>query len=308
MDQEPTAAFPIDRDTPPGAPRIVQRERSDQVVAMGLRAGWMKDLYHYLLVLPWSAFIAGFFLVYLGLNLIFAALYLLGDGAVANARPGMFADAFFFSVETLSTIGYGQMSPATFYGNAVMTVEAATGVMLIAVAAGLMFARFSRPTARVVFSKVAVVGPFNGVPTLSLRLANERRNQILEAQVSLTLVRDEQTGEGDWIRRFYDLNLARQRSPIFAMTFTVMHPIDANSPLRNATPSSLAAEGAEVVVTVTGIDETTSQMIHARTSYLADEICWNRRFADVFTQTQDGRLAIDYRRFHDTAALGTTPA
>ena len=238
MDQEPTAAYPIDRDTPPAAPRIVQRERSDQVVAMGLRAGWMKDLYHYLLVLPWSVFIAGFSLVYLGLNLIFAALYLLGDGAVANARPGMFADAFFFSVETLSTIGYGQMSPATFYGNAVMTVEAATGVMLVAVAAGLMFARFSRPTARVVFSKVAVVGPFNGVPTLSLRLANERRNQILEAQVSLTLVRDEQTGEGDWIRRFYDLNLARQRSPIFAMTFTVMHLIDANSPLRNATPSS----------------------------------------------------------------------
>jgi inward rectifier potassium channel len=170
---------------------------------LGLRAGWMKDLYHYLLVLPWSAFIAGFSLVYLGLNLIFAALYLLGDGAVANARPGMFADAFFFSVETLSTIGYGQMSPATFYGNAVMTVEAATGVMLVAVAAGLMFARFSRPTAWVVFSKVAVVGPFNGVPTLSLRLANERRNQILEAQVSLTLVRDEQTGEVDWIRRFY---------------------------------------------------------------------------------------------------------
>jgi inward rectifier potassium channel len=189
-----------------------------------------------------------------------------------------------------------------------MTVEAATGVMLVAVDAGLMFARFSRPTARVVFSKVAVVGPFNGVPTLSLGLANERRNQILEAQVSLTLVRDEQTGEGDWIRRFYDLNLARQRSPIFAMTFTVMHPVDANSPLRNATPSSLAAEGAEVVVTVTGIDETTSQMIHARTSYLADEIYWNPRFADVFTQTQDGRLAIDHRRFRDTAALGAAPA
>ena len=240
--------------------------------------------------------------------MIFAALYLLGDGAVSNARPGVFADVFFFSVETLSTIGYGQMSPATFYGNALMTIEATTGVMLVAVAAGLMFARFSRPTARVVFSKVAVVGPFNGVPTLSLRLANERRNQILEAQVSLTLVRDEQTGEGDWIRRFYDLNLARQRSPIFAMTFTVMHPIDANSPLRNATPSSMAAEGAEVVVTVTGIDETTSQTIHARTSYLAGEISWNRRFADVFTQTPDGRLAIDYRRFHDTTPLGAAPA
>jgi inward rectifier potassium channel len=308
VDHEPAAASPGDRNTRPAAPRIVQRARSDQVVAIGLRAGWMRDLYHYLLILPWSAFIAGFALVYLGLNLLFAGLYLLGDGALANARPGVFSDAFFFSVETLSTIGYGQMSPASFYGNVVMTVEALTGVMLVAVAAGLMFARFSRPTARVVFSKVAVVGPFNGVPTLSLRLANQRRNQILEAQVSLTLVRDEQTGEGDWIRRFYDLHLARQRSPIFAMTFTVMHPIDANSPLSNATPSSMAAEGAEVVVTVTGIDETTSQTIHARTSYLAEEICWNRRFADVFMQSQDGRLAIDYRRFHDTAPLGAASA
>jgi inward rectifier potassium channel len=160
----------------------------------------------------------------------------------------------------------------------------------------------------VVFSKVAVVGPFNGVPTLSLRLANERRNQILDAQVSVALVRDERTAEGDWMRRFYDLQLARRHSPIFAMTFTVMHMIDGNSPLRNASPSSLAAEGAELVVMVTGLDETTLQPIHARTSHLADEICWNRRFADVFTQTADGHLAIDYRRFHDTGPIQSPPA
>jgi inward rectifier potassium channel len=277
------------------------------VVAIGLGAGWMGDLYHYLLVLPWVAFLTGVSVVYVGLNLLFAELYLLGDGAIANARPGAFSDAFFFSVETLSTIGYGQMSPATLYGNMVMTTEALAGVMLVAVTAGLMFARFSKPTARVVFSKVAVVGPFNGVPTLSLRLANERRNQILDAQVSVALVRDERTAEGDWIRRFYDLQLARRRSPIFAMTFTVMHAIDADSPLRNANPSSLAADGAELVVTVSGLDETTLQTIHARTSYLADEICWDRRFADVFTQTEHGRLAIDYRRFHDTGPIQSLP-
>src|SRR6516165_5574770 len=165
-------------------------------------------------------------------------------------------------VETISTIGYGQMSPATLYGNLVMTVEAMFGLALIAVAAGLMFARFSRPTARVMFSKVTVVTEYNGVPTLSLRLANQRRNQILEAQVSVALVRDEHTTEGEWIRRFYDLQLARQRSSIFAMTFTVMHPIDQTSPFSH-------------------------------------EMLWGHRFTDVFTQTQDGRLAIDYRRFHD---------
>jgi inward rectifier potassium channel len=140
-----------------------------------------------LLTLPWWAFLFGLAVVYLGLNVLFAPLYLIGDGAIENAHPGTFSDAFFFSVETISTIGYGQMSPATLYGNIVMTLEAMVGLTLLAVSAGLVLARFSRPMARVMFSKVAVITPYNGVPTLSLRLANERRNQILEAQVSVTL-------------------------------------------------------------------------------------------------------------------------
>ena len=292
---------------PNGAPRVVvplvQRERSDQVAAIGLRTPWLRDLYHNLLILPWPIFLVVLAFVYLGLNIFFALLYLLGGDAIANARPGAFADAFFFSVETLSTISYGQMSPATLYGHIVMTGEALVGLMLIAVAAGLMFARFSRPTARVLFSKVAVIAPHDGVPTLTLRLANVRRNQILEAQVSVTLVRDERTAEGEWMRRFYDLRLARHRSPIFAMTFTVMHEIDPTSPLSKATPSSLAAESAEIVVTVIGIDEVTVQPVYARASYLAHEVLWNRRFVDVFTQTEAGRLAIDYRLFHDTEPI-----
>jgi inward rectifier potassium channel len=302
--KQQAAAIPSGPGGTPRAPtRFVQRESSDRIVALGLRTPWLRDLYHHLLTLAWPIFLVVLAFVYLGLNVLFAVLYLLGDGAIANARPKAFSDAFFFSVETISTIGYGQMSPATLYGNIVMTSEALVGLMLIAVAAGLMFARFSRPTARVMFSKVAVIAPHDGVPTLMLRLANERRNQILEAQVSMTLVRDERTAEGEWMRRFYDLQLARQRSPIFAMTFTVMHPIDNASPLWNATPSSLAAEAAEIVVTVTGIDENTVQPVHARTSYLAHEVLCDHRFADVFTQIQDGRLAIDYRRFHDTEPI-----
>jgi inward rectifier potassium channel len=296
------AASDPDR-APRAAARLVQREPSDRVVAIGLPNPWLGDFYHHLLTLPWWAFLVGLGVVYLSLNVLFAELYLLGDGAIANARPGFFADAFFFSVETISTIGYGQMSPATLYGNIVMTVEAMFGLTLLAVSAGVVLARFTRPTARVVFSKVAVVTPYNAVPTLSFRLANERRNQILEAQVSVTLVRDERTAEGEWMRRFYDLQLGRQRSPIFAMTFTVMHAIDPTSPLSNATASSLATEAVEIVVTVTGLDETMSQPVHARTSYLAHEVLWGRRFADVFTRTKDGRLAIDYRRFHDTEPL-----
>lgn len=168
------AAADPDR-APHPATRLVKGEPSDRVVAVGLPNPWLGDFYHHLLTLPWWAFLVGLAVVYLGLNVLFALLYLLGDGAIANARPGSFADAFFFSVETISTIGYGQMSPGTLYGNIVMTVEAMVGLTLLAVSAGLVLARFTRPTARVLFSKVAVVTPFNGVPTLTCRLANQRR-------------------------------------------------------------------------------------------------------------------------------------
>jgi inward rectifier potassium channel len=293
---------------PPPATRMVQRQASDRVMAIGLRPAWIGDFYHQLLTLPWPFFLAGIGAFFVGLNVFFGLLYLLGDGAIANAQPGKFSDTFFFSVETISTIGYGQMAPATLYGNLVMTLEAFLGVLLTAVVTGLVFARFSRPTARIMFSRVAVVAPFNGVPTLAVRLANQRRNQILEAQVSLSLIRDEHTAEGDWIRRFYDLQLLRQRSPVFAMTFTAMHPIDAASPLENATAASLASESVEIIVTVTGLDETLLQPVHARTSYLAHEVRWDHRFADLFIETPDGRLAIDYRRFHEVEPIAQPEA
>jgi inward rectifier potassium channel len=170
-------AFDPDR-APHPATRLVKRETSDRVVAIRLPNPWLGDFYHRLLTLPWWTFLAGMAVVYLGLNVLFALLYLLGDGAIANARPGSFADAFFFSVETISTIGYGQMSPGTLYGNIVMTIEAMVGLTLLAVSAGLVLARFTRPTARVMFSKIAVVTPFNSVPTLSFRL---RRNALAGA-------------------------------------------------------------------------------------------------------------------------------
>jgi inward rectifier potassium channel len=195
------------------------------------------------------------------------------------------------------------MSPATIYANPLMTVETAVGLMFVALTTGLVFARFSRPTARVLFSRVAVIGPHNGKPTLFVRLANQRRNQMLAAQVALTLVRDELTDEGLLQRRFYDLKLVRDRSPIFAMTFTVMHEIDVDSPLHGGSPERLAEHNAELVVTTSGIDETLVQPVHARTSYLPTEILWGHRFVDVIGYTEDGRRAIDYRRFHDTVSL-----
>jgi inward rectifier potassium channel len=199
------------------------------------------------------------------------------------------------------------MWPMTFYANIVVTIETATGLMLVALATGLVFARFSRPRARILFSHVAVIGPYNGAPTLSVRLANERRNQIVQAEVSAHLLRDERTREGALVRRFYDLKLSRYGTPVFALSFSVMHEIDRDSPLHGQTRASLEAVNAELVVTATGVDETIAQRVHARASYLPDEIRWDHRFVDVIGWTEDGLRVVDYRRFHDTVALRAAP-
>ncbi|MBV9555361.1 MAG: ATP-sensitive inward rectifier potassium channel 10 [Alphaproteobacteria bacterium] len=291
----------------PQPARLIAREIADRVVAIGLRRQWFGDLYHRILTVGWPSFLAGAFAVYIGANVVFAGLYLVQPGAIANAAPGSFFDAFFFSVETIATVGYGQMLPATLYANAVMTLEAAVGLLFAALITGLVFARFSRPTARITFSQVAVVHPYNGVPTLSIRLANERQNQLLAAEVSFTLLRDETSVEGETRRRFYDLTLLRDRSPVFALTFTVMHPIDEASPLHGLSSTELEAQNAELVVMAGGIDETLVQPVTARTSYLPHEIRWGHQFVDIFGWTEDGRRAIDYRRFHDTVAVTAAP-
>ncbi|MGE5269724.1 MAG: ion channel [Thiohalocapsa sp.] len=294
-------ARPVAGGAHPG--RFIARRTADETLAVGLSRPWLGDLYHLALRLPWWRFLLAGAALYLAANTVFALLYLAQPGAIANARPGAFADAFFFSVQTMSTVGYGAMTPATTYSNLVVTAESMVGLMFIALATGLVFARFSRPTARVLFSRVAVIAPHNGAPTLSLRLANQRRNQILQAEVDVALLRDEETSEGEMIRRLHDLKLARRRSPVFAMTFTVTHTIDHDSPLYGATAASLAADNAELVVTVSGVDETIAARVNARTSYLADEILWGHRFVDVIGWSEDGRRVIDYRRFHDTEPL-----
>jgi inward rectifier potassium channel len=281
---------------------MARPHRSEVVIRLGERPS-PRDLYHRLLIMNWPAFLAVMASVYLAGNLLFAVLYLVGDDAIANARPGAFTDAFFFSVQTMATIGYGVMYPQTLYANILMTLESLLGMVTVAIGAGLVFARVSRPTARVLFSNRAVVLPYEGVPTLMIRAANQRRNQILQAEVQLTLARNETSAEGHRMRRFQELKLSRSRSPLFDLTWTMMHPIDAESPLRDATPSSMQEIEAEIIVTLSGVDESYAQTIHARTSFAAEDIHWNRRFADVLTELPNGRRAVDYRRFHDTVPL-----
>ncbi len=285
--------------------RLISRGRSDRVVRVGLPPRWGRDLYHRALTISWPRFALTGLAVYLAVNLVFAGLYSLDLRGIAGAHPGRFADAFFFSVQTIATIGYGGMSPASLYVNLLVTLETMVGLGLLAIASGLLFARFSRPTARILFSRSAVVNVHNGRPTLSIRLANERHNQILQAEANLSLLRWERSAEGAWMRRFHDLRLLRRRTPVFALTFSVMHVIDEASPLFGATRQSLEEDGAELVATVVGLDESMSQTVHARASYGPEEILWDRRFADVLGTGPDGLTVLDYRRFHETEPAGT---
>lgn len=259
--------------------------------------GW-RDAYHYLLTMPLWRFFTVMAAGYIAVNAVFAVAY-LAVGGVSGIGRGDFAGAFFFSAETLSTVGYGQSAPQTFAAHVVVTIEIFVGLFNLAIATGLLFARISRPTARVVFSDRAVVTPLDGTPTLMLRSANRRQNRIVEAEVTMTLVRDAVTQEGDFYRRFEALATVRTRSPVFILTWTIMHQVDELSPLFGETTASLKARRAEIWVVVKGLDETFAQTIHARATYTPDQIVWGGRFADIFSRDATGMPVIDYTRFHD---------
>ena len=283
--------------------RMIHRNAGFNVVRIGVSNHRWRDPYHLLLTLCWYKTLALISLGYVLANAFFAFAYIAGGDGIQNAHPGNFFDAFFFSVQTMASIGYGAMYPKTFYANVLVTIESLLGLMGLAMATGLMFARFSLPKARVMFSGVAVMTPYNGMPTLMFRVANERQNWILEAQIRVSLVRSEISKEGDVMRRFYDMSLVRSHSPLFALSWTVMHPIDETSPLYGVTPEAILEDDMEIIVTLTGLDETVTQTIHARHSYVGEEILWNMRFVDILSKTRDGRRSIDYTRFHDVMPI-----
>lgn len=271
----------------------------------GAPIGAFEDLYHFLVTSSWPGLIgliaAGFTIA----NLLFATGYYLDHG-IENARTGSFADMFFFSVQTMATIGYGKMEPITLFSNILVSIEALTGLLALALITGLVFAKFSRPTARVRFTRYVVIGPRDGVHSLMIRAANLRANRIVEADMHLVLARQEVTAEGDAIRRLYDLQLTRSRSAMFALSWTAVHQIVEGSPLYGQTRESLANCAAEIIVSIIGLDETFSQTVHARHTFELDEIVWGARFADVLVLHPDGSRSVDYTRFDDVEML--TPA
>jgi len=280
-------------------PRIV-RFGGREVVTEGLRLNFWADISHRCMTASWPAFIGGAVLVFVVFNAIFALLYRIGNQPIANVSDGAYIDYLYFSIETLSTAGYGDMHPQSHYGHFVSAVELFTGIFSMSVMTGLIFARFSRPNARLLFADNPVISAYEGKQTLMVRFVNERHNIIGNANAKLWLLRNEKSLEGRSFRRFYELPLVRSEHPALALSWTLYHVLDQASPLCGLDADDFAASGVSLVVVVTGYDVVAAQTIHARKSYDHSDIRFGQRYADIMSTTDDGRIRIDYSRFHET--------
>jgi inward rectifier potassium channel len=271
-----------------------------EVITEGLHLNFWADISHRCMTASWPAFIAGAALVFVIFNAIFASFYWIGHLPISNVPGGAYIDYLYFSIETLSTAGYGDMHPQTHYGHFIATVELFTGIFSMSLMTGLIFARFSRPNARLLFVDNPVISIHEGKPTLMVRLANERHNIISNATARLWLFKNVKSMEGQSLRRFYELPLARNESPALALSWTLFHTIDEESPLYGLGAEDFGASNVALVVVVSGYDVVAAQTVHARKSWDHPDIRHGHRYADIISTSEDGRVKIDYGRFHAT--------
>jgi inward rectifier potassium channel len=274
-----------------------------EVITEGIARPIFHDLFHHFMTVSWPRLFLTLATFFLGFDLVFGLLYHLAPGCIANLNPPGFAGAFFFSVETFATVGYGDMHPQTLYGHVVAMIEIFIGLMSLALITGIMFARFSRPQARFLFTRNAVVRPIDRKKTLVFRAVNQRQNVVQDASAQLRMLRNEVTEEGFRIRRVIDLPLLRSQHPLFVLGWTIMHVIDDASPLISETAESLEKSRAAFVLSLSGTDENTGQVLMARAEYSAADIRWNATFHDILEEAADGTLHLDYRKFHDVEPL-----
>jgi inward rectifier potassium channel len=284
--------------------RLLNRDGSFNVVLDGLNPLSSLSLYHWLLTMSWPRFLAFISASYIGINGLFAfAFLLLGPNALQSSTGNFsgqpFYRAFFFSVDTFATIGYGNIIPVGVAANILVTIEALLNIVGVALATGVMFARFSRPSTRIIYSRNAIVAPYRDKTALEFRIANARRNQLIDVQVQAILTKVERVS-GSPVRKFYELNLERNRVVFFPLSWTVVHPIDSASPIWGLTHADLVDGDAELLVLLIGTDETVSQTVHSRSSYQADEIVWGARFRNMFMRTEtDGIIGMNLSQIHD---------
>lgn len=258
-----------------------------------------RDLYNWILSLTWSQFALFLAVVYLVVNAIFAGLYTIGDG-IEGMPPHSFLDAFFFSTETLATVGYGHMYPRTLYAHIVSTVEIVDGMFFLAMMTGIIFVRFSRPRPGIEFSNTLVIAPFKGQPTLMLRVANLRDRSLVEAEFRIMFMRDEPIENDEQFRHFYMLKLHFDRVISFPAALTLRHAIDTSSPLFGETLETLAASGARFVASVNAIETVIPAPVQTQREYSWRDVRFNQRFVDMYTFREEGQITADYARLHET--------
>ncbi len=284
--------------------RFLNRDGSFNVVRKGLRSTSFLNLYHFLLTMHWSRFLMLVLLLYFLSNIVFGALYaLMGDASLVDTSEApmhnIFLRGFFFSVQTFATIGYGTIHPAGIVTNLLVTVESYYSLLANALITGLVFARFSRPEAKIIFSKNAIVAPYRGINGLMFRLVNNRNNQLIELKAQVLYARFVEEN-GSFVRRFDLLNLERERVSFFPLSWTIVHPIDKDSPLYGCTEDDLRENDAEILVLVSAIDETFAQLVHTRTSYKIGELKFGYKFSNMYNQTAtDEPITIDVRRLSE---------
>jgi inward rectifier potassium channel len=279
----------------------------DGIVVVGATSHPLRDAYHSLLRMRWPGVLLTIALVFLVANGVFGLGYTL-TGGISGAREGSFRDAYFFSVQTMGTVGYGAMHPVSDAANLLVVAESVASVILTALSTGIVFARFSQTTSMLIFTSKACISPMDGIPTLMLRVGNDRQSTIFEATIRVIITRTETTKEGVVFYRMLDLPLTRDRSLALSRSWTVMHRIDENSPLYGMTPESCEAQETEITASVVGTDDTSLQPVHARRRYVASDLAWGSRPADILSDLPDGRLQLDVRRFDEIVATQPTEA
>jgi len=284
--------------------RLINKDGTFNVERKGLPFLESLSIYHSLLEMSWLKFNAVVVLSYMIVNVIFAFIYMLVGidhlgGITGKTEFEKFMEAFFFSGQTITTVGYGVIHPIGFWASMVSLIESMSGLLGFALATGLLYGRFSRPSAKILYSKNAVIGSYRDITAFEFRIANARKNQLIEVE-TLIMLSMKVTENGQTNRRFFELPLERKQINFFPLTWTIVHPINEESPLYGIKYDELVESGAEFMILIKAFDETFSQSVHSRSSYSLNEIIWGAKFMNIYIESPKGITAVDMRMFHET--------
>ena len=290
-----------------GSARLLNRDGSFNIRRKGLPFYESFSFYHYLISISWWKFLAIIAIGYVVMNAIFGAVYFaIGTehmiGIDGNTPFKQYMESVFFSTQTFTTVGYGRVSPVGYATNIVAAIESLTGLLSFAFATGLLYGRFSRPIARIIFSKHALIAPYNGengaTTGFMFRVANQRENQLIDVEATLNMVWLEER-DGKTVRQFHELELERRKVNFFHLSWTIVHPIDQDSPLWGITKEKFDASDAEFLIILKGFDDAFAQTVHARSSYKQHEVVFSHKFSGIIRTAPDGITEIDLGRIHE---------